>query len=125
MEGQSEFLIGAILVELPLEGWNLDDISSRVRVSANFDTKNAVQLLCLFPGSGVLYVYECWGSGHEASTQVGNDFGGGGARADRRVLRGDDWSKQAVGRHWLIAEMISHCSVVTKPKEKLLLIFKT
>ena len=46
------FSSSAILIELPLEGWNLEDISCTGEgLGFNFDTENAVQLLCLVPGS--------------------------------------------------------------------------
>ena len=51
-ESGVNFSSSAILVELPLEGWNLDDISCTGEgLGFNFDTENAVQLLCLVPGS--------------------------------------------------------------------------
>jgi hypothetical protein len=51
-ESGVNFAASAILVELPIEGWNLDDISCTGEgLGFNFDTENAVQLLCLVPGS--------------------------------------------------------------------------
>ena len=46
------FSSSAAIVELPLEGWNLDDISCTGEgLGFNFDTENAVQVVCLVPGS--------------------------------------------------------------------------